>query len=233
MNEITSVKIKGFKSGLSATFPLAPGVMAFGFVYGSAARKVGLTIGQAWLMSLSVFAGAAQFSALQVWAAGSAGVIILVASIVNLRYFIMSASIAPYLLDKRWYHKMAAAFMLSDESYALAMSQFVNGEGSFSYLMGANLGLYIQWAVACLAGSVLEIVFFDLKFYRLDLVFPLAFLGMLVPLIRDRITLIVVLMAGLLALGGAVWLPGKWYILLAGLGASSAGVLLEKLWKHY
>lgn len=207
--------------------------MAFGLVYGLAARKVGLTVGQAWLMSLSVFAGAAQFSALQVWAAGSAGEIILVTAIVNLRYFLMSASIAPYLLDKRWYHKVVAAFMLSDESYALAMSQFVNGEGSFSYLMGGNLGLYIQWAVACLAGSVLEIVFFDLEFYRLDLVFPLAFLGMLIPLIRDRITLIVVMMAGLLALGGAVWLPGKWYILIAGLGASSAGVLLEKLWKHY
>lgn len=233
MNEITTVKIKGFQSGLSATLPLAPGVMAFGFVYGLAARRVGLTVGQAWLMSLSVFAGAAQFSALQVWAAGSAGVIILVTSIVNLRYFLMSASIAPYLLEKRWYQKALAAFMLSDESYALAMSQFVNGEGSFSYLVGANLGLYIQWAVACLAGSVLEIVFFDLEFYRLDLVFPLAFLGMLIPLIRDRITLIVVLLAGLLALGGAVWLPGKWYILLAGLGASSAGVLLEKLWKHY
>jgi predicted branched-subunit amino acid permease len=220
------------RAGLVATLPLAPGVMAFALVYGLTARQVGLSPGQAWLMSLTVFAGAAQFSALQVWATASAGMLILITLIVNLRYLLMSASIAPYLQGLPWYLKAPAAFMLSDESYALGMARYATGHGSFAYLIGANLGLYAEWTVASLGGAWLGAALPDLSLYRLDLVFPLAFLGLLVPLISDRITLTAALVAGVLALSGAALLPGKWYILIAGLGASTAGVMLENLWKQ-
>jgi 4-azaleucine resistance transporter AzlC len=220
------------RAGLVATLPLAPGVMAFGLVYGLTARQVGLSSAQAWLMSLTVFAGAAQFSALQVWAAASAGVVILVTLVVNLRYLLLSASIAPYLQGLPWYLKALAASMLSDESYALGMARYAAGQGSFACLIGANLGLYVEWAIASLGGALLGAALPDLSFYRLDLVFPLAFLGLLVPLIGDRVTLAVALVAGVLALSGAALLPGKWYILIAGLGASTAGVVLENLWKQ-
>lgn len=216
-----------------ATLPLAPGVMAFGLVYGLTARQVGLSPGQTFLMSLTVFAGAAQFSALQVWATAGAGVIILVTLVVNLRYLLLSASIAPYLRGLPRHLKAWAAFMLSDESYALAMARHAAGQGSFAYLIGANLGVYLEWTGASLGGALLGAALPDLSLYRLDLVFPLAFLGLLVPLIGDRVTLAVALIAGVLALSGAGLLPGKWYILIAGLGASTAGVVLESLWKRH
>jgi predicted branched-subunit amino acid permease len=158
-------------------------------------------------------------------------VIILVTLIVNLRYLLLSASIAPYLRGLPWYLKAFAAFMLSDESYALAMARYAAGQGGVAYLIGANLGLYIEWAVASLGGALLGTALPDLSFYRLDLIFPLAFLGLLVPLIANRVSLIVALVAGVLALSGTALLPGKWYILIAGLGASTVGVVLEKLWK--
>jgi len=222
-----------FRAGLVATLPLAPGVLAFALVYGLTARQVGLSPGQAWLMSLTVFAGAAQFSALQVWATAHAGVIILISLIVNLRYLLMSASIAPYLRGLPWHLKAFAAFTLSDESYALAMARYTAGHGSFAYLIGANLGLYLEWAVGSLSGALLGAALPDLSLYRLDLIFPLAFLGLLVPLINDRGTLAVALVAGVLAWGGAAWLPGKWYILVAGLGAGTVGTVLEERWKQH
>jgi 4-azaleucine resistance transporter AzlC len=221
------------RAGLRATLPLAPGVMAFGLIYGLAARQVGLSPGQALLMSLAVFAGSAQFSALQVWATTGVGMIILVTLIVNLRYLLLSASIAPHLRDRFWHLKAFAAFMLSDESYALAMARYAAGQGSFAYLVGANLGLYVEWTVASLSGALLGATLPDLSPYRLDLIFPLAFLGLLVPLIGNQVTLAVALVAGILAWGGAALLPGKWYILIAGLGASTTGVALESLWKRH
>jgi len=145
----------------------------------------------------------------------------------------MSASIAPYLQDRPLHLKVLAAFMLSDESYALAIARYTSGQGSFGYLIGANLGLYVEWAVASLGGALLGSSLPDLSVYRLDLIFPLAFLGLLVPLITNRVTLVVALVASLLALGTSVLLSGTWYIIVAGLGASATGLALEDLWKRH
>lgn len=207
--------------------------MAVAAAYGVSARQVGLSWGQAELMSLGVFAGAAQLSALQVWPHAGAGVVLLITLIVNLRYLLLGASIAPYLREEPMHRRALAAFTLSDESYGLAMARFANGHGSFSYLLGANLGLYVQWNGASLVGALAGTALPELGNYRPDLLFPLAFLGLLVPLVTDRVRLAVALVSGGLALGAAMVLPGKWYILVAGAGASTAGVMLERLWKRY
>jgi predicted branched-subunit amino acid permease len=52
-----------FRRGLLATLPLAPGVVAFGLLYGVMARQVGFSPWEAWTMSLMVHAGSAQFTA--------------------------------------------------------------------------------------------------------------------------------------------------------------------------
>jgi len=70
----------------------------------------------------------------------------------------------------------------------------------------------------------------DLSAYRLDLIFPLAFLGLLVPLVRDASASLVALAAAVLAVGARALIPGKWYILVAGLGASALGSLVELRW---
>lgn len=220
------------KAGFAATLPLWPGVAAFGLVYGLAARQVGLSAFQALLMSLTVYAGGAQFSALQIWGSSGAGVIVLVTLIVNLRYLILGGSLAPYLRERPWLQKALAAFMLSDESYAVAMAQFSAMGGSYAYLIGANLGIYVTWATASLGGALLQSSLPELSSYRLELIFPLAFLGMLMPLVRNRTAVMVALIAAGLSLAGAVWLPGKWYILIAGVIASLVGALLEGRWKR-
>ena len=58
--------------------------------------------------------------------------------------------------------------------------------------------------------------------------FPLAFMGLLTAFLKDRISLAVALAAGGLALLGAELLPGKWYVIVAGLLGSGLGLLLEE-----
>jgi len=69
--------MKDFKRGLLATAPLAPGVVAFGLLYGVMARQVGFSPWEAWAMSLIVHAGSAQFVTLGMWAVAGPGPIIL------------------------------------------------------------------------------------------------------------------------------------------------------------
>ncbi len=60
-----------------------------------------------------------------------------------------------------------------------------------------------------------------------DLVGPLIFLSLLVPLLRTRRAALVAGIAGALALLGAATLPGASYLLLAGFGGALVGALLE------
>ena len=90
-------EVHEFRRGALASLPLAPGVVAFGLLYGMMARQVGFTSWEALAMSCIVHAGSAQFVALGMWHTGSAGTIIMTTLVVNLRHLLMGASVAPYL----------------------------------------------------------------------------------------------------------------------------------------
>jgi 4-azaleucine resistance transporter AzlC len=219
-----------FKRGYIGMLPLFPGLIAFGLLYGVLARQVGFAAWQTLAMSLIVFAGSAQFTAVGMWASSSAFLLILTTLILNLRHLLLGASLAPYLrgLPRRW--KIALAFWLTDESYAVAIAEYQRGTGSHWYFFGASMGVYSIWAVASLIGALLGSAVPDPARYGLDLVFPLTFLGLLFNFLKDRKGVIVALVAGGVALVGAQYLPGKWYVIIAGLLGSGLGLLMEE-WK--
>jgi 4-azaleucine resistance transporter AzlC len=226
---VTGSRQDDFRAGFVATLPLWPGVVSFGVLYAVTALAAGLSPAQTLAMSLLVFAGAAQFAATGLFAGGVEPVSILITTvIINVRYLLLSASLAPHLRHAPARLKALIAFQMSDESYALAIQRFLEGAGSRAYNVGANLGLYVIWQVSILAGILLGAAIADPSAYGLDLIFPLAFIGLLMPLLRNRTNLLVALLAGVLAVGGALLLPGRWYILIAGLGASGLGMFLAE-----
>jgi 4-azaleucine resistance transporter AzlC len=226
--------MKDFKRGILATVPLAPGVVAFGLLYGMMARQVGFSPGEAWAMSLIVHAGSAQFTALGMWEASGAIPIISTTLVVNLRHLLMGASVAPYLRGLSPHWKAILALWMCDESYALTIAEYERGQGNHWYFLGTNVGLYLTWSPSGLLGALLGATIPDPSRYGLDLVFPLAFLGLLASFLQDRTSVAVALTAGGLALVGAFLLPGKWYVIVAGLLGSGLGLALEEVretWK--
>ena len=221
--------MRDFRSGLLATLPLVPGVVAFGLLYGMMARQVGLTPWEAWAMSAIVHAGSAQFTALGMWETASAVPIILTTFVINLRHLLMGASIAPHLrgLPPLW--KAFLALWMSDESYALAIAEYERGRGNHWYFFGANLGIYLAWPTSGLLGALLGTAIPDPGRYGLALIFPLAFLGLLATFLEDAIGVIVALASGGLALLGTFLLPGNWHVILAGLLGSGVGLLLDEI----
>jgi 4-azaleucine resistance transporter AzlC len=225
--------MKDFKRGVLAAVPLFPGVVVFGLLYGVMARQVGFSPWEACAMSLIVHAGSAQFTALGMWGTAGAAPIILTTLVINLRHLLMGASVAPYLrgLSPLW--KALLALWMSDESYALAIAEYERGRGSHWYFLGTNVGIYLAWPASGLLGALLGAAILDPSQYGLDLVFPLAFLGLLTAFLRDRIGVAVALSAGGLALAGVYLLPGKWYVILAGLLGSGLGLLMEEVGKAW
>jgi len=179
-------------------------------------------------MSLLVHAGSAQFVALGMWNIASGAAIVLTTLVINLRHLLMGASMAPHLcgLSRPW--QALLALWMSDESYAVAIAAYERGQGSRWYFLGANVGIYLAWTAGGLLGALLGTAIPDPGRYGLDLVFPLAFLGLLVSFLKDRISVAVALAAGGLALVSAC-LPGaQGGVVVAGLLGSVLGPLLER-----
>jgi 4-azaleucine resistance transporter AzlC len=229
-----ATKAGDLRRGAWASTPLLPGIVVFGLLYGVLARQVGFSPWEAWAMSLIVHAGSAQFVALGMWDTAGAAAIILTTLIINLRHLLMGASVAPHLqgLSPPW--KALLALWMSDESYALSIAAFERGQGGRWFFLGANISTYLAWTTSGLLGALLGTAIPDPGRYGLDLIFPLAFLGLLVTFLRDRTSVGVALAAGGLALAGALVLPGAWYVIVAALLGSAVGLILDRgseLWR--
>lgn len=215
------------RAGFVAALPVWLGVTPFGALYAVTALAAGLSPAQTLAMSLLVFAGAAQFTAAGLFASGAAGpTIVLATLIINARLALLAASLAPFIRRTSPALKALLAFQLTDESYAIGMRRFLAGQGSPAYQFGANLSLYITWQCGTAAGLALGAFIPDPAVYGLDLIFPLTFIGLLVPLLRDRAGVAVALLAAVLTIGVALVIPGSWYLLIAGIIASGVGAAL-------
>jgi 4-azaleucine resistance transporter AzlC len=217
-----------FRAGVLAVIPLWLASIPFAIIFAVTALSAGLTALQVMAMSLLIFAGSAQFIGAGLFArAASPFEIIITTLIVNARHLLMSASLGEHIRHLPTWLKGLIAFQLTDESYALGIARYLEGRGSPAYQLGANIFLYVGWQVSTAIGILVGQQIPDPAVLGLDLVFPLTFLGLLVPLLRERANVLVAGIAALIAIGGALLLPGSWYILLAGLIASGLGALIE------
>ena len=205
-----------FRAGIRDTLPLMLGVFPFGLAYGIFAQSMGLTPGETILMSLTVFAGAAQFISLPMFAAGAGLMMIsLTTLLINLRHLLMGASLAPYMekLPLAW--KAFLCFGMADETYAVAISRAQAIGYSRDYHFGCNATGYVTWGVSTVLGVVLGSYISDPLSWGLDFAMPATFLALLIPRLTDRTSLLVCLVAVLVSVAAALLIPGKWYIILA------------------
>lgn len=215
------------RDGFVALMPLWLAAAPFGALYAMEARLAGLSLLETQAMSLLVFAGASQLTAVTLLLGGAGPIsIILTTLIVNLRHTLLAASIAPYLRGIGVAARAGLAFQLTDESYALSIRRFADGAGNARFLLGTNLSMYVCWQISTFGGYVAGAAIPDPARYGLDLVFPLTFLGLLVPMVRGRPAVATALASAAIALATRAVLPGYWYLLVAGVAGSLVGALV-------
>ena len=197
MSETAIKPARGYSAGLRAVTPLLPAVLAFGVSFGVLARAAGFDGTASIVMSLTTFAGSAQFAAVSVLSAGGTVAAAVVAAVLlNARYGPMALSAASAFRGG-WLRRLLEAQLLVDESWALSQR-----DGGFDrrVLLGAGLALYVGWsggtAIGVLAGDSLA----DPETLGLDAAFPALFLALLVPLVRDRRALAAALLGAGIAL---------------------------------
>lgn len=219
---------QAFLQGLRALLPLTPGVIPFGLVTGVMAVELGLSPATAMGMTLLFYSGSAQMVALQLLHNGVLPVaIVATALIINLRFIMYSASLAPRFhgLPRRWTWPLC--YLLSDQAYALCTLKFDSGElGRYAhhYYAGTAFGMWLAWQLSVLAGVYLGASIPES--WSLSFAIPLSFLALLVPGIRDRATLGAAVVGGVIAVL-AVDMPYNLGLVSAAVGGIVAGLVIE------
>ena len=209
--------------------PLYLGVAPFAVAYAVTARAAHLSVLETQFMSLSVFAGASQFAAAGLFGQGvGAGAIIFTTFLLNVRHVLYGLSLARQLPLNGW-RRVLAAQLLTDEAYGVTIAAAPKTPGglSLAFLLGAELSLYAVWNLFTLVGSLAGAFIPDPAAVGADVIFPLAFLGLLVPLLSGRLELLVACVSGVLAWAVAGVLPGGLTVLVAGMGAALLGAYLS------
>lgn len=186
-----------FSSGLRAGIPFALASLLLGLSFGVLARPVMGAVA-AIVMSITVFAGSAQFAALAVLSAGGGALPAIVAGILlNLRFVPMGIAIAPWLRHRAWL-RAARGQALVDASWALAS----RGAGRFDvdFLLGATAVQYPAWVIGTVVGVLAGSVISDPAALGLDAVFPAFFFALLLAELRRSGALPVALLGAAIAL---------------------------------
>jgi predicted branched-subunit amino acid permease len=214
-------------AGFVAALTFFPSTLLLGAIFGASTGSVGISAPAAVVMSAVVWSGAGQFAALPLWSDGG-GVVVLSALALSLRFTLITASMAPLLVGRPRWLRAALAFCVTDENYALAVTQqrSVLHPG---YLFGSWMPLYASWVIGTIVGVVLGAGVPAEWIGPLKAVFPLVFLVLTVLLCTSVPLALVAVLGGLLSVALAMYLPSGWNIVSAGLLASLAGVPLERL----
>lgn len=159
-------------------------------------------------MSLLVFAGAAQFVAVQLLTQ-SAPVVVIIASVLflNLRHLLMATALRSHLGQLPLAGRLAAAFFLTDESFAMATGHRRRGGRSLGYYLAFATSLYFVWNLATILGIFVGGAIGDPRRFGVDFAITATFVGIVVLAIRRPRDVVVALAAsataGALALAGA------------------------------
>lgn len=197
----TTTKRKQFLRGAKETVPITAGAIPFGMVCGIAAVDIGLTALEGQGLSLIVFAGASQLVAIQLLADNApALVVVLSILVVNLRFLMYSASLAPHFRSYAFPWRAGLSHFVTDQGYALAIVRYDDWPANPYknwYFLGSALVMWSSWQLGTFAGIIVGEGIPES--WSVSFAVPLTFLALVVPTLKDRATVAAFVVGGTIA----------------------------------
>ncbi|MBS0447190.1 MAG: AzlC family ABC transporter permease [Proteobacteria bacterium] len=217
------------RRGVRDMLEVTPGIAAWGIVTGVAMTKSGLALPLAILMTLTVYAGSAQFAALPLLAAGApAWVVCAAAFCVNLRFLIYSAQWRPYFAHLPRRRRVLFGYLSADLNIVVFQRAWPRPQrepGQVPYFIGGAVWIWLVWQVTSIAGMLLADAIPPA--WGIGFAGTLAMLGLTYALVNDRSTWTAAIVAGTAAVATFA-LPLKLNIVVAIAAAVTAGLLVEQ-----
>lgn len=216
----------GLREGFVAGFPVAVGVAGYGVVFGVVARRAGLSVAEAAVMSATVVAGAAQLVAVELWADPIPVVAVVSTTLlVNLRYVLMGAALRPWLQQLTAPQAYTSVFFFADENWAQSIGVLRSGSHNGAFLLGSGLVLWLLWIASTVVGATVGDLVGDPVTYGLDFVATALFLTLAAGFWEGKESLRPWVVAAAAALAVHAVVPGEWYILAGALAGAATEVV--------
>lgn len=186
----TAAQRRAFGTGLSDAVTPLIAIGTWGFVTGIAMVKSGLSEAAAVVMTLLVYAGSAQLTALPLietnaplWLIFAAGMV------VNVRFVIFGAALQPYFRKLSFAKRFWVGVLISDIIFVLFMTRFgrnkrIGTEQQIWYYLGVVIPGWFVWNFASILGIYLGA--FIPSSWSLDYAAILALLAIVVPLVKTQ-----------------------------------------------
>lgn len=203
-----------------AILPLSISVTPWGILCGTLSIEAGLSGFQAQLMSLLIFAGAAQLSGIAIFGAGGSWITLINStSMITAQHLLYSASYKAVIRSLPLYKRLLFAFVLTDELFLIAQTEQLKSN-RFDYMFAVTAGLvfYVTWNIATFIGIVSARFLTDIETLGFDFTIAATFIVMVIPMIKNKALVIAVVMSAIAAYVFAYFKVGNGLIFSALIG---------------
>jgi 4-azaleucine resistance transporter AzlC len=217
-----------FMRGVRLGTPVFLGYVPVGAAFGLAATAAGFSVLQAVACSGLAIAGAGQFIGLASLAGGNLAAALVATGVVNLRYLLFSATMAPHLAGVPRWHQGLLAFTLTDETFAINIADAREGRADRFSMLGVGAISWLGWTAGTLAGALAGSSIGNPDAWGVQFAMPAMFVALLVGQLTGRREYIAGGIAALTALALAAVLPGQWPIVAAAIVAATLMAVTER-----
>lgn len=227
---LTPGNVQNFRLGLRDVAPALVATSIWAFVTGIALVKSGLTEGMAVLMTLTVYAGSAQLTALPlIESSAPLWLIAAAAFVVNIRFIIFGAALQPFFRHHSWPRRLIWGFLSSDIAFVLFMGRYGDHKKKDTpqqlwYFLGMIIPGWLSWQifsiVGIFAGGLIP------ASWSLHFAAILALMAIVIPLIKTKPMAMCLVTSALIAWAGQP-LPLRLGLVAAVIGGVIAGVASE------
>jgi predicted branched-subunit amino acid permease len=208
-------------------------VSFIGLSYGAIAVASGFPLWVPAAQSVLVLAGASEFLFIGIVAAGGSPIAAALAGVlVNARHVPYGLALpditgpditgpditgpditGPGVTGRGW-RRILGSHVMNDESVAFALAQEDLPRKRAAY-WACGLGVLICWPGGAILGALIGGFIKNTNAFGLDAMFPAVLLALIVPALRDRVTLRAAVLGAVIALAAAPFLPAGLPVLLA------------------
>lgn len=222
-----SAQEASFRDGLMAILPIGIAAGPLALVYGALAVDAGLSPLETALSSALIFAGSAQFLAVELWDVPVPVLsLALAVFLINLRHILMGIALTPHLPPGRPLASAGMLYLMTDEVWAMALRQAARGRLTVSCYFGMGVSLFLIWTAWSFAGALAGSFIGDPTRWGFDFAFVAIFVSLLGGFWTGNRTAITWLTAALAACAAKLLLPGPWYVVIGGLAGVAVAAAL-------
>jgi 4-azaleucine resistance transporter AzlC len=218
-----------FRRGVKLGMPVFLGYVPIGAAFGVIATTAGFSVWQAFACSAFAFAGAGQFVAAKLLRDGAGIATVLIATgVLNLRHILFGATVAPYLHATPRRLQLPIAFTLTDEVFAVNVTDLQAGTADDHSMIGAGVTAWTGWVLGSSIGAAAATLIGDPTKWGVEFAMPAMFTALLVAQVTSRRRAVAAVVAALACLGFSLVLPDAWPAIAAAVLAATVMAVMDR-----